>query len=111
MHFSQDVKEQALIVRLGGELDMHAADELRQRLEMALDRSGARRLVINLADVHFMDSSGLGVLLAQYKRLRREDGKVALVAPSPIVKTILEASGLLKLMPVYESEERAVGAG
>ncbi|WP_025698439.1 anti-sigma factor antagonist, partial [Paenibacillus forsythiae] len=59
-----------LVVRLTGELDHHAADFVRMDLDEAILRKQVEHLVLNLKDLQFMDSSGLGVILGRYKLIR-----------------------------------------
>jgi len=99
-----------LVVRLEGELDLHTAERFRQVVERALAETGARDLVLNLGRVTFIDSSGLGVILGRYKRLRESGGNMSLVRASSRIKPILEISGILRIIPLYGSEQQALEA-
>ncbi|MGE6769818.1 anti-sigma factor antagonist, partial [Bacillus velezensis] len=57
------VKESVLCIRLTGELDHHTAESLKQKVTESLEADGIRHIVLNLEDLTFMDSSGLGVIL------------------------------------------------
>lgn len=103
-----EVKQDTLLVRPGGELDLAVADDLRSALEAALDREPAKNLVFNLARVSFIDSSGLGVLLGRYRRVSKNGGKVLIVSPQPQVRRILDLSGLLRVMGEFPSETEAL---
>jgi stage II sporulation protein AA (anti-sigma F factor antagonist) len=103
-----EIKQETLFIRLRGELDLGAADHLRNALEQALDREPIINLVFNLAGVSFIDSSGLGVLLGRYKRVSKNGGKVMLVSPQPQVRRILELSGLFRIMDELSSESEAL---
>ncbi|MFP4974783.1 anti-sigma F factor antagonist [Paenibacillus sp. CN-4] len=97
-----------LIVRLTGELDHHAADEVRMALDEAILRRQVEHLVLSLADLQFMDSSGLGVILGRYKLIRAKGGKMAVCGVTPPVHRLFEMSGLFKIMPVYDDEGAAL---
>lgn len=103
-----ELKENTLLVRPSGELDLGVADYLRNTLEETLDRGQARNLVVNLAKVSFIDSSGLGVLLGRYKRLSKSGGKVFIVSPQPHVRKVLELSGIFRIMNECPSEKEAL---
>lgn len=103
-----ELKQDTLLIRLSGELDLGVADHLRKALEDVLDREPARNLVFNLTGVSFIDSSGLGVLLGRYKRVSRNGGKVLIVSPQPQVHRILDLSGLLRIMSEFPSENEAL---
>jgi stage II sporulation protein AA (anti-sigma F factor antagonist) len=103
-----EFKQETLFVRLGGELDLSAADFLRNSLEESLDSESARNIVFNLSKVSFIDSSVLGVLLGRYKRVTKNGGKVIIVSPPPQVRKILELSGLFRIMGESDSEDEAL---
>lgn len=101
-------KQDTLIVRLRGEIDLVVADNLRKELDDVLDKEASKNLLLNLKGVYFIDSSGLGVLLGRYKKVSRNGGKVFIVSPQPQVRKILDLSGLLRIMGEYSSEEEAL---
>ncbi|OPX83817.1 MAG: Anti-sigma F factor antagonist [Pelotomaculum sp. PtaB.Bin104] len=108
MRLDLEYKENTLIVRLSGDLDMGIADSLRNSLEEALDRQPVLNLVFNLAGVSFLDSSILGVLLGRYKRISKIGGSVCIVEPQPQVRRILELSGLFLIMNEFPGEDVAL---
>jgi stage II sporulation protein AA (anti-sigma F factor antagonist) len=96
--FSMEGKE--LWARVKGEVDLESADRLRQELEASLDHARPEVLLLDLEGVTFMDSSGLGVILGRYRRLKKQGGKVVLSRPQPQVRRLLELSGLNKIMTI-----------
>ena len=108
MQLDMEHRQDTLVVRLGGELDLGVADKLRLTLDKELFQGKIRHLIINLSRVTFMDSSGLGVILGRYKRLTHQGGKVVLVGAQPPVKRILELSGLLQIMEDFPDEAKAL---
>ena len=102
-------QDDTLVVRLAGEFDLHSAHDFRRRVDAELDESPRlKNLVLVLGDVQFIDSSGLGALLGRYKRIRARGGRVVAVGVNPRVRRVFEASGLLKLIDVADSESRAL---
>ncbi len=97
-----------VILRLEGELDLGTAETFRRAAEEALERHGSYRLVLNLAGVSFIDSSGLGAILGRYRRIAQRQGRMALVAPPENVRAMLELSGVFKVIPIYDSEQKAL---
>ncbi len=69
-----------------------------------------RAIVLNLAEVRFIDSSGLGAIVRSMNSLRQSHGDLKLCTVTDHVRKILEISHLAKLFQVYESEEKAVAA-
>ena len=103
-----EVKNNSLVVRLGGELDLRIINYLRDTLEEALDKNDVKHVILNMNSVTFIDSSALGVILGRYKRITQNGGKVGLVGIRPMVKRILELSGLLRIMREFPSEQEAL---
>jgi stage II sporulation protein AA (anti-sigma F factor antagonist) len=99
-----------LVVRLCGELDHHSASIVRQTMETELDKGIYTHLVLNLADLDFMDSSGLGVILGRYKKVTQLGGKMILCSIRPSIYRLMEMSGLFKVLPIYGDEQSAVSA-
>ncbi|MGO0122882.1 STAS domain-containing protein [Desulfothermobacter acidiphilus] len=102
-----DCQDEVLWARLSGEIDLRVAETLRRELEGALDRYSVRFLVFDLSAVSFIDSTGLGVILGRYKRVTATGGKVLFAAPSYQVKRVLELAGVLRLCPLFASQEEA----
>jgi len=80
---------------VAGEVDISTSGELRRALEASL-AAPCRELVIDLADVEFMDSSGLHALVEATQVFRTRGGLVCLVKPSQPVLRLLEITGLLR---------------
>lgn len=97
-----------LIVRLGGELDHHAADVVRFKMEDAILRGRCDHVVLSLKHLQFMDSSGLGVILGRYKLVKSRGGKMVVCDAQASVKRLFELSGLYKILAFYETERTAI---
>ncbi|MDI6871608.1 MAG: anti-sigma F factor antagonist [Bacillota bacterium] len=99
----------ALVVRCFGELDLASAAEFRQVVDAKLaEWEGVRQIVLNLGQVTFVDSSGLGAILGRYKRIQQREGRMVLVEVPPNLRRLLEFSGIFKLIPTRASEEEAL---
>jgi anti-sigma B factor antagonist len=86
-------------VRLLGELDLATASQLQEEL-MRLTSDGATLVTVDLADLEFIDSTGLSVLITGLKRLRQQGGDMALRSPSPGTRKVLEITGLIEVFSV-----------
>ena len=98
------------VVTVTGEVDVSTSGELRTGLLRVLTDEAYRGLVVNLANVNFIDSTGVGVLVGVWHRVRGTDDCLALAAPSRQARNILETTGLMKVLPVYDTEAEAVQA-
>ncbi len=100
-------KKDVLLVRLTGELDQCSASGIRRDLDQMLLDPRVRHLVIDLKDMPFMDSSGLGVILGRYRMMQERGGTVSLMHLSPQVKRVYDLSGMARIIPVVEEKEAA----
>ncbi|MBX5466562.1 MAG: STAS domain-containing protein [Firmicutes bacterium] len=91
-----------LVVALKGDLDLKSAGELRQALDQLIDRFPDRDLIIDLTEVEFVDSSGLGVILGRYKRLSARGRSLQLTGVRPPVRTVLDLAGIAKLVTISD---------
>lgn len=98
-----------LVVRPQGELDLGVAGEFREKVEAELSRDGLlTHLILDLAEVKFIDSSGLGVILGRYKKLSQKGGSVVVVGMPPQVRKVFELSGMFKIIDEAATVEDAL---
>jgi anti-sigma B factor antagonist len=98
------------VVTVIGEVDIATCGSLREGLLRVLADEPNGGLVVNLADVSFIDSTGLGVLVGIWHRTQATPGFFALAAPSRQVQGILSSSGLTEVFPTYATQAEAVQA-
>jgi anti-sigma B factor antagonist len=98
----------AVVVRLAGELDLYNAHLVRDELFAAAER-GPERLIVELSDVSFIDSTGLGVLIEARTRLANRRAFL-LVGPRLETRRALEISGLDRHFAVHDSLDGALSA-
>lgn len=103
-----EVKQEVLCIRLGGELDHHTAEMLREKVTKAIEQYHIQHIVLNLGSLTFMDSSGLGVILGRYKQIKTLQGEMVVVSMTPAVKRLFEMSGLFKIIRLESSEQFAL---
>ncbi|KAB8138426.1 anti-sigma F factor antagonist [Gracilibacillus oryzae] len=100
--------ENVLIVRLDGELDHHSAARLKIEWQEKIQKHQIKHVVLNLANLHFMDSSGLGVVLGRYKEVQQLGGEMVVCSISPAVKRLFDMSGLFKIVRLEQDEAFAL---
>jgi stage II sporulation protein AA (anti-sigma F factor antagonist) len=111
LNLEKKIERLTLFLRLDGELDMHTSDLVRQAIDMEIEKRGIRTVILNLQNVQFIDSSGLGVILGRYKKLISIGGKLKITNVPPNVYKIMELSGLPKIINFYEDEAHAYEEG
>ena len=109
MNVDQVVQDGIIIFRLSGELDMKAAPALKQQL-IAQATGEKPRAVINLAELRYVDSAGLGVLVNAQNAFTSKGGSMKLAGARPEVRNILQITRLLTFFSVHETEADAVTA-
>ena len=91
-----------IVISVTGEIDVYTAPTLRERLnELVAD--GEYHLVVDMAGVDFLDSTGLGVLVGGLKRARSHDGTLRLVCDQEKILKVFRITGLTKVFPIYAS--------
>ena len=95
------------VVRLAGRLDLLSAAEVRQGLSRAV-AEGNRRLIVDLAEVPFIDSSGLGALVSGLKAARLAGGDLRIAEPNEQARVILELTTLNRVLKPYATVEEAL---
>lgn len=91
---------------MGGEIDLATAPRLREEIVRLVD-AGRDRLLVDLEGVEFMDSTGLGVLVAGLKHTRERGGDLALVCRRPQVLRLLAITGLDGVLAVHADASEA----
>jgi len=108
LNIDMEIKNNVLCLRLSGELDHHTAEELRKKAAGTIERHQIRHIVLNLEQLSFMDSSGLGVILGRYKQIKQVHGEMVVCAISPAVQRLFDMSGMFKIIGMEPSEEFAL---
>lgn len=102
---------QPSIISPPAELDVATVDAFRDQLSAAMQANG-ERLVIDLSEVGFIDSTALAAILEVNERLRREQRRLAIVAPrGTAAAVLLTLSGLRSALAVYDSRGTALRDG
>jgi anti-sigma B factor antagonist len=96
------------VLEVQGEVDLYTSPQLREAI-LRLTEEGENRIVIDLNNVSFIDSSGLGVLVAGLKRARERGGELALVFGEGSVQKVLSITGLDKVFSTQGSVGEATG--
>jgi anti-sigma B factor antagonist len=98
------------VISVTGEIDVYTAPTLRERLN-ELVAEGEYHLVVDMAGVDFLDSTGLGVLVGGLKRARSHDGTLQLVCDQEKILKVFRITGLTKVFPIHASLVDALASG
>lgn len=99
MHLKTRTHKNTLYISLDGELDHHTAEYTRIGLDKAMTETRAGQIIIDLAQLKFMDSTGIGVLIGRYKRMKDRNIPIYISNPSTQAERIFKMTGLYTIMP------------
>lgn len=105
----RDAQGDCSVVQITGEIDVYTSPKVKDAIGSLIDR-GVYNLIINLENVRYIDSTGLGVLIGGLKRVREHGGSVNLVCTNPQIRKIFDITGLVKIFGIFESEDAAMKA-
>lgn len=106
-HFSE--RGDWLVVEISGDLDLATAPALRQEVLAQLS-GGHRKIVVDLTETEFIDSVGLGLLVAVLKRVRVLDGHLAIVCPDTRLRRLFAVTDLDRVFELYDTADAAIDA-
>jgi anti-sigma B factor antagonist len=95
------------VVAPTGRLDVAGAPTLKDAISEAL-KNGQPRVVIDMEGISFVDSTGLGSVIAALKQIRSSQGDLRLAAPNQQVRVVLELTTLDRVFPYYSTVEEAL---
>ncbi len=94
----------SLRITILGEIDHHSAKGLREAIDREIFYHRPKELLLSLAEVGFMDSSGLGLILGRYTMMQELGGTMKILDPTPQIVKILRLAGLEKKIPVEKKK-------
>ena len=94
-----------LTIRLGGEIDHHSAVNVRTALDEEIARLRPQRTVLDLAEIEFMDSSGLGLIMGRYSLMQKLGGTLSVKSPNERLMKIFDLAGLGRIIQIEEDGE------
>lgn len=96
-------RDNTLIVKILGELDHHGAEQIREKIDAKIKSANSKNLILDLSELKFMDSSGIGIIIGRYKLVTSIGGKLYLVSASKSIDRIIKMCGIEKIITVKRS--------
>ncbi len=96
-----------VILDLKGEIDLYNTPELRQVIEEQISK-GKRKIIINMSDVSYIDSSGIGALVSAASNLKKYNGELKLVGLYGSVRKVFELTKLTNFFSIYRDVAEAL---
>ena len=88
-----------LYINLAGELDENTSSYAREKMDTMMALDNFRQIVIDLSELTFMDSTGIGILLGRYKKMKSHNIPIFICNPSSHAERIFQMTGLYDIMP------------
>lgn len=101
-----EIDGDTLTITLSGEIDHHSAKAARVEIDRQLYFYRAKTVLIDLSQVGFMDSSGLGLILGRYTHIKELGGSLKVLNPGQSVKRVLTLAGTEKIIPIVWSDKK-----
>ena len=102
------VQENCLTIYLPREVDHHNADKIRKEADAVISRNHIRYVIFDFDRTDFMDSSGIGVVIGRYRKLKNKDGHISVVDVNKRVDKVFALSGLYKIIKQYKNVQEAM---
>ncbi|MDQ7822733.1 MAG: STAS domain-containing protein [Candidatus Eremiobacteraeota bacterium] len=97
------------VIEVQGEIDVYTSPRVKETINELIEKENYV-LIINLEEVRYIDSTGLGVLIGALKKVREHNGSISLICTNPQIKKIFNITGLVKIFGIYKSEEEAIAS-
>jgi anti-sigma B factor antagonist len=95
------------VLDLSGEVDSYNAPKLRDKMISLIDDINPN-IVINLSNVDYIDSTGLGTLVAGLKRATEKGGAIQIICPNEQIFKVFHITGLVRVFTIHQSEQSAL---
>lgn len=100
MQIKSKIMNKTLYILLVGELDEYSAQTARKTMDTLFEtQKGFVQIVMDLSELTFMDSTGIGVLIGRYKKMREYNKPIFIANPSKNAERIFKMAGLYEIMP------------
>lgn len=103
-----EIVDGTLIAALSGEIDHHSASGIRKDIDATMEHYRVRNLIMDYSGVSFMDSSGIGLVLGRYKRVRKWNGTLVVIPGSSYISRVLGLSGIFGMVPKSRNRSLAL---
>lgn len=107
---TEQLRRTTFLVSIRGEIDAYTAPALRTELIAVIEDREASTVVLDLAAVTFLDSTGLGTIVGALRRLRKRNGHLVIVSPPASAARIFQHTGLDSVLDLHPSRAAALSA-
>ncbi len=98
-----------ILLDIDGEIDLYNAPEIKDTIKKEMD-AGHKKIIINLENVSYIDSSGIGALISSLSNLKKIGGGLKIIHVYESVRKVFELTKLTSFFEIYDSEDEAIAA-
>ena len=110
MDIQEETSGSTVVVAPSGRVDGFTSPELEKRIAEIIER-GDHRVLLDCADMEYISSAGLRVVLVSAKKCQQQGGKLSVCALQPSCKSVMEVSGFLNMLEYHDTRDAALAAG
>ncbi|MGN1113556.1 MAG: anti-sigma factor antagonist [Oscillospiraceae bacterium] len=105
VEFVIEAEKKRLTAKIYGDIDHHSAKYLRNDIDMKIDDAHPHTLIIDFSKVTFMDSSGIGLVMGRYKKMKISGGEVFVANPPAYIKKVMNIAGINQICRIISTEQ------
>ncbi len=105
----RELEDDIAVLDVDGDIDLYSASDLRDSVFEQID-IGKTKVIINLENVTYIDSSGIGTLITSLSKIKKINGKMCIINVYDSVKKVFELTKLTTFFKIYTSENEAIQA-
>jgi anti-sigma B factor antagonist len=109
MEINRKEQESIILLEINGEIDLYNAPEIKETINKLIEEK-KYKIIINLAKVSYIDSSGIGALISSLSSLRKYQGGLKILHVSGSVRKVFELTKLMSFFEIFESEAEAIAS-
>lgn len=99
MQINSHMFQDTLYLSIQGELDEHSASYARENMDKLLEEGFFKQVIIDLSELEFMDSTGIGVMIGRYKKMKEKNIPIFISNPSTHADKIFKMTAMYQIMP------------
>ena len=96
----EELENNTSIIKLIGDIDVYTSPDLKYAITSQID-FGAKRIIIDMEDVYYIDSSGIGVFISALGELKKRNGKIGIVKITENVRKVFELTKITSFLPIF----------
>ncbi|OEJ13461.1 anti-anti-sigma factor [Brachyspira hampsonii] len=103
----KELENNTVILKLDGDIDVYSSSDLKDFIFSQIEL-GAKKIIIDMEDVYYIDSSGIGVFISALGRFKKINGKICFIKITDPVKKVFELTKINSFFPVFATETEAL---